>query len=197
MATEAGLVVADTSVLINLNATGCAARILEALPFRVVVTETAAAELRLDRRSGRDDAAQFAALTGAQLLGTVSLMEAGQQAFADLVIGPAAETLDDGEAATIAYAAQHGIRPVIDDRKALRICKRKSPQLVPTSTVDLLMDSAVGATLGSDDLTQAVFQALVQARMRVPTERLGRVVRLIGAERAAQCPSLPLSARRP
>lgn len=195
MATEAESVVADTSVVINLNATGCAARILEALPFCVVVEETAAAELRMDRRSARDDAARFATLTEARLLRTVALREAGQQIFAALVIGPAAETLDDGEAATIAYAAEHGIRPAIDERKALRICARKFPQLSPMSTVDLLMHPAVPAALGAKDLVQAVFQALLQARMRVPPERMDWVVRLIGRERAAQCPSLPFSAR--
>lgn len=196
MATEAYAVVADTSVMINLNATDCAERILSALPFPVLVAEAAAAELQIDRRSARDDAAQFAALVEAKLIRTVSLEEAGQQIFADLVIGSAAMTLDDGEAATIAYAAERGLRPVIDERKALRLCARKFPHLSPISTIDLLMDPTVSSMLGRDGLVQAVFQALVQARMRVPTERIGWVVRLIGAERAARCPSLPLTARR-
>ena len=196
MGTEADPIVIDASVAINLNATGCAVRILQALPFQVVITDAAAGELREDRRSARNDAARFAELLEANLIRTVSLLELGQQAFADLVIGPAAETLDDGEAATIACAAEHGFRPAIDERKALRICAQKFPHLVPMTTVDLLMHPAVSAALGRDDLAQAVFRALLQARMRVPTDRIGWVVRLIGADRAARCPSLPLSARR-
>lgn len=196
MATEADAVVADTGVVINLIATGCARRILDALPFRVIVTETAAEALRRDRGSMPDDAAQFAEPGEASLLQTVSLQEAGLQDFADLTIGPAAETLDDSEAATIAYAAEHGIRPAIDEPKALRLCARNFPRLAPMTSVDLLMHPAISAALGQDDLARAVLQALLVARMRVPAGQIGVVVELIGHERAAQCPSLPLSARR-
>ena len=190
-------VVVDTSVAINLNATGCAAPLLGALPFGLVLTDSVAAELRQDRRSGRNDAGLLASLIQAGLIRVVSLGDAGQQMFASLVIGPASDTLDDGEASTLAYAAEHDLRPVIDERKALRICVRRFPRLRPMSTVDLLMQSGVLAALGREGLADAVFQALRAARMRVPPAQVAWVVRLIGAERAALCPSLPAVARRP
>lgn len=197
LANELGeIVVADTSVVINLNATGCADRILGSLPFAVVTTDIVAAELQEDRRSGRNDAALVASLIDAQLMRTVSLGTPGEQAFIDLVIGQAADTLDDGEASTLAYAIEHAIRPVIDERKALRICAQRFAHLRPMSTVNLLMDRAVAAVLGHDAHAEAVFRALSNARMRVMADQVGWVVELIGANRASQCPSLPAAFRR-
>ena len=189
-------VVVDTSIAIDLNATGCAATILAALPFGLVITNVVGAELQEDRRSGRNDAVLVAALIEAKLVRTVSLGTRGDSVFASLVVGSAAETLDDGEASTIAYAVEHDVRPVIDERKALRICTQRFPGLRPLSTVDLLMDQAVVESLGREVLADAVFQALQTARMRVLPGWVDRVVRLIGVDRAAQCPSLPAHARR-
>ncbi len=132
------LAIIDTSVAINLNATGCAARILAALPFRLLMTSIGAAELRHDRRAGRNDGALLAALVTEGLIRMVTLGTRGNEVFASLVIGPAAETLDDSEAATIAYAVERDISAVIDERKAVRICAQRFPGLRPLSTVDLL-----------------------------------------------------------
>ena len=188
-------VAADTSVVINLNATGCADRILGALPFAVVITDIVAAELQENRRSGRNDAALLAELIDLQLMRTVSLGIPGEQVFIDLVIGQAIDTLDDGEASTVAYAVEHVIRPVIDERKALRICAQRYSHLRPMSTVHLLMEQAVAAALGRDALAEAVFRALSSARMRVMPDQVGWVIALIGTNRAAQCPSLPAAVR--
>jgi predicted nucleic acid-binding protein len=189
------VVVADTSVVINLTATGRAADILRHLPFRVVVTDMVADELSEDRRSGRRDAERLAALVQAGHAAVVSLSDIGLDVFSGLVIGSALETLDDGEASTIAYAAEHGLVPVIDERKALRMCGARFPLLRPRTTVDLFAESALLAALGRVSLADAVFGALRNARMRVTAERIAWVVGLIGADRAALCPSLPKSAR--
>jgi predicted nucleic acid-binding protein len=196
VANSRGPAVADTSVAININATGYAARILGALPFRVVVTDVVAAELQEDRRSGRKDAGLLAELVAARVIKLVPLGEVARRIFSDLVIGPTAETLDDGEASTIAYAAEHVFCPVIDERKALRICAQRFAELRPMSTVDLLMEASVEAALGRDVLSEAAFQALQTARMRVLPHLVDWVVGLIGADRATQCPSLPKAARR-
>lgn len=195
MSDQRGLVVADTSVVINLNATGCAVRILTALPFRMVVTDIVQSELQEDRRSGRQDAALLAELIQASQVQIVSLTETGQLVFGDLVIGPATETLDDGEAATIAYAEERGIVPVIDERKARRICAQRFNHLRLMSTVDLFTHTDVAASLGRDALADAVFQALQTARMRVLPPHIDWVVTLIGTDRASRCPSLPRSDR--
>jgi hypothetical protein len=126
----------------------------------------------------------------------VSLDESALEVFSELVIGPAGETLDDGEASTIAYAVQQGIAPVLDERKGLKICVARFPSLRPKSTVDLFADSAVVKALGRDLLGDAIFLALRNARMRVAANHVAWVVGMVGSDRAALCPSLPKAARR-
>jgi predicted nucleic acid-binding protein len=197
VAEQPWLIIADASVAINLNATDRAMEILRALPFRVAMTEIAQSELQADRRSGRGDAALLAKLVQAQCVAIVSLDAAALEIFAELVAGPAAETLDDGEAATIAYAVTRDAVPVIDERKGRRICRARFGERPMLSTVELFMHPAVAAALGRDILGDAVFRALQTARMRVLPEYVDWVVALIGIDRAHQCPSLPRRVRLP
>jgi predicted nucleic acid-binding protein len=190
------IVVADSSVIINLNATERASDILDGLPFKVLVTDTVAGELSEDRKSGRRDRELLDALVRSGYVSIVSLSGASLELFGDLVIGSADQTLDDGEAATIAYAVEHGSMPVIDERKAQKICRQCFPSLQTLSTVDLLADPGVANALGRDHLAEAVFLALRNARVRVVFERLSWVIELIGNERASLCPSLPKATRR-
>ena len=115
--------------------------------------------------------------------------------FEELVVGPADTTLDDGEAATIAYALTHTSTALIDERKAMRICAQRFPNLRVASTVDVLNHPEVQRELGTDALADAVFNALVRGRMRVLPHQLEWVVALIGADRAALCHSLSRRAR--
>ena len=188
-------VVADTSVAINLNATGCSETILNALPNRLVVPEQVALELEDGRRNGHDDVDGFDELVAAGQVEIVRLSNHGLQHFRNLVLGPAAQTLDDGEAATIAYALEHNSVALIDERKANRLCSERFNALHTGCTVDVLMHAAIEAALGRTELADAVFNALYNGRMRVPTHHVGWVVNLIGSERAGQCDSLPRSVR--
>ena len=160
-------VVADTSVVINLNATGCSEAILGALPNRCVVVYESA-----------------------------QLGDVGTSHFAGLVGGAAADTLDDGEAATIACAIERSTIALIDDRKAIRICAERFPHLAVGCTVDVLAQHHVQAALGRR-LADAVFNALDRGRMRVPERYEQWVVDLIGEERTALCHSLPRRVRQP
>ena len=183
-------VVVDTSVVINLNATGCAEAVLRSLPNRCVVVEDVLLELQVGRQTGRGDADALAVLIEQHLVEHTRLGKAGRSHFATLLTGSAAETLDDGEAATIACAIERSAVALIDERKAVRICAERFPNLAVGCTVDVLAQHHVQAALGHR-LAEAVFHALDQGRMRVP-ERYGRwVVDLIGEERAALCHSLP------
>ena len=110
--------------------------------------------------------------------------------FENLVSGSAAETLDDGGAATIACAIERSAVALIDDRKAIRICKEDFPNLTVGCTVDVLAQRDVRAALGRQ-LGEAVYSALERGRMRVPDRYGPWVVHLIGKERAAGCRSLP------
>ena len=191
------LIVADASTVINLNATGCAPVIVRALPNPLVVVDAIPAELEEGRHRGRFDAELLKELVASGLVGIVHLEDRMEPHFEELVIGAAAATLDDGEAATIAYAIEHKAIALIDERKANRICAERFPQLRRGSTVDIFAHPNVGQRLGGDSLAEAVFNALHHGRMRVLPHYVQWVVDLIGNERAALCPSLPASARLP
>ena len=188
-------VVADTSVVINLNATGCSEAILGALPNRCVVVDEVSLELQAGRRTGHGDADALAELVEKDLVEHTQLGDVGTSHFATLVGGAAADTLDDGEAATIACAVERSAIALIDDRKAIRICADRFPRVAVGCTVDVLAQRHVQAALG-DHLADAVFNALERGRMRVPKQYEQWVVELIGEERTALCRSLPRRARR-
>ena len=189
------LVVADASVAINLNGTGFAASILEALPNRFAVVEEVALELENGRRRGRNDADALNTLVAAGRVGIVRLGSPAIEHFTSLVSGSAAETLDDGEAATIAYALEHDATALIDERKANRICAERYDALATGCTIDILAHNAVETALGHSRLADGVFNALYHGRMRVLAHHMNWVVNLIGRERAVQCVSLPRSVR--
>jgi predicted nucleic acid-binding protein len=187
--------VIDTSVAINLIATGCAERIVGALPNDFAITDVARDELESGRFNGRRDADVVQALISGGLIRVVSLDEPADSVFEKLVIGNARWTLDDGEAATIAYGAMQKAIPVIDERKATRVASEFFPDLPLCNSVDLLSHPAVLESLGPARLAEAVGSALLVARMRVLPTHLEWVLDIVGREQAGQYPSLPRSAR--
>ena len=188
-------IVADTSVIINLIATGCPELILGALRKKVVAVDAVPAELDLGRARGRNNCARLSELVAVGLIEITALCDDAAKAFAGLIIGPALETLDDGEAATIAFAAKHAGTALIDERKAIRICAERFPGLRTGSTVDILLHAEVRKKIGQETLATAVFNALQNGRMRVLPHHQAQIVNLIGGERAVQCQSLPKSIR--
>jgi predicted nucleic acid-binding protein len=189
--------VADASVVINLNASGCAQEVLEALTLNLKVVDVVPGELEEGRHRQRQDAALLEKLAVSGHVEIVQLDETGQTYFEQLVAGPAQTTLDDGEAATIAYGVARGGVVVIDEVKANRICAQCFPNLQLACSVDIIAHPAVGNALGSKALSDAVFKALFEGRMRVFPRHLDWVVDLIGCERARLCSSLPGSVRAP
>jgi predicted nucleic acid-binding protein len=188
-------IVVDASTVINLNATGCAADILGAIPNPIIITDVVLDELREDNRSGRNDGKMVAALVSAGLVSVVKLDDLKESHFEELVIGRGDETLDDGEAATIAFGLERGAIVIVDERKATRLCGERFPKLGVGSSLDIFTHDAVLVALGEKALLHAVFNALQSARMRVPLSALTWVIELIGQERASRCESLPRSVR--
>lgn len=187
--------VADASVVINLNATGCARAIITAFPNRWAVTANALAELVNGMRNGHDDARALQMLIDAGVVDLVDLGDTGGKVYETLVDGSALRTLDDGEAATIGYAHEVGGIALIDERKAINLCADSFPELLVVPSVQLLLHEAVVRALGPQGQTEAVISALQKARMRVPPDQITRVVAIIGQESAAACLSLPKTAR--
>ena len=186
---------ADASVVINLNATGCARAIITAFPNRWAVTANALAELVGGMRNGHDDARALQTLIDAGVIDLVGLGDNGGRVYEALIDGSALRTLDDGEAATIGYAHEVGGIALIDERKAMNLCADRFPDMLVVSTVQLLLHEAVVRALGQRGHVDAVLGALQKARMRVPPDRISQVVAVIGEKSAASCLSLPKAAR--
>jgi predicted nucleic acid-binding protein len=191
----AALLVADASTVINLNASGCARRVIEALPNRVLVVDIVREELEGGRHRHRQDVDLLHDLAKNKIVEIVSLDATGEGYFEQLVIGDAKDTLDDGEAATIAHAASFNGIAVFDETKATRICAQGFPALRLGRTMDIFSHPAVRDALGGGGLADAVFNALYHGRMRVFPHYVDWVVALIGIDRAEQCTSLPRSVR--
>jgi predicted nucleic acid-binding protein len=189
------IITLDASTAINLNATACASMILSCFKDRIVLPDIVLGELEDGEAKGRQDAKLTKDLITAGLIKAVSLSEDGWRCFEQLVVGEAAMTLDDGEAATIAYAVQTGATAMIDERKANRICAGRFPGVQLAATVDLLAHTEVQRIIGKAALADAVFGALSGARMQVLPRHLAWVVDLIGHDRARNCTSLPRFAR--
>jgi hypothetical protein len=149
----------------------------------------------LPRRTGRRDADMILELVKAGMMVIVPLSDSQEQHFESLVIRRGVDTLDDGESSTIAYAIESGSVVLIDERKANRISKEQYPSLRLGCSVDLFCHDAVEAAIGAEWLANGVFSALQDARTRVLPQHVKWVVKLLGQERALQCPSLPKAAR--
>ena len=190
------LVVADASVIINLVATRTAAAIVDAFPNRLLATTNVRRELWEGRGRGHGSWHGLEALIADGSIEPVELQRNDEPVYRSLVEGAARETLDDGEAATIAYALGRDAVALIDERKATRICAERFPGLRLASTTDLLLHSLVADALGQDGQADAIFRALRDARMQVVSRhRVHDVVARIGTDRAAACTSLPKWAR--
>jgi len=185
------LLVADASTIISVNATGCAKRVIKALPNRVAVVDIVSGELEEGRQRKRQDADLLKKLVDAGHVEIVQLDAEGEEYFEQLVVGAAQMTLDDGEAATIAYAAANNGVALIDEKKANRICGQRFPELRLACTVDILMHADVQRELGREVLADTVFNGICHGRMRVFPHHVDWVIGLIGTERARLCTSLP------
>jgi predicted nucleic acid-binding protein len=189
------LLVADASTIISVNATGCAKKVIKALPNRVAVVDIVSGELDEGRQRKRQDADLLKKLVDARHVEIVRLDAKGDEYFEQLVVGAAQMTLDDGEAATIAYAVAINGIALIDEKKANRICAQRFPELRLACTVDIFMHPNVQSELGREVLADTVFNALCHGRMRVLPQHVDWVVGLIGVDRAGQCTSLTKSVR--
>jgi len=190
-------IVADASAIINLNASGCAKEIIKALPGPMVVVDIVPNELDTGRSRGRRDADLLEELVGANLVEIVKLNEVAEQHFERLVVGSAIMTLDDGEAATIAYAVERGAVAVIDEKKASRICAERFQNLRLICTTEMFIHADATRRIPRETLAQGIICALQLARMSVPQQHVEWVVDLIGQEQATLCTSLPRSVRLP
>ena len=193
--TDAPQQIADASVWINLAATGRLVEVLEAVGAPIAIAEVALRELERGRTNGHDAYGQISPLVRSGRVQTLPIGLADEALYLRLVAGGTADTLDDGEAATLVLAAGRSGVALIDERKATTLGRRRFPTLEIRSTTDLLFETLPyeGGHVGP--LAEALFAALLKARMRVPHHWQARVVEVLGVERTRLCKSLPAHLR--
>ena len=182
-------VVLDTSVMLNVLGSGQAEIILAALRGRrIVVTVTSREVIRhpLEAQSSGDP---MAPLITAGLVERIPLPAPALVRFVELTGATPPDDLDDGEAAALAAGEALGLPVAIDERKGRRVAASRLPTVTLLSSGAIFADAAVGTALGPK-LVDAVFSALVHARMRILPEHEQWIHTLLGPQRAAQCPSL-------
>ena len=192
---DASWQIADASVWINLAATGRCADILAALDAPIAIVDVAMRELERGAASGHGAFAHIAPLIRSGRVQVVKVRPEDENLYLGLVAGGTAETLDDGEAATLVAASRLKAVALIDERKATTIAQHRFPTLTLRSTTDLLFATLPDPGDTAGPLADALFAALQGARMRVPPHWHARVIKVLGPERTRLCHSLPAHLR--
>lgn len=187
--------VADASVWINLIAGGRALDILRAFDRPTIIPSIAFGELERGRDKGRSAAEGLIALIDTGHVTVVDLPPAAEDVYLSLVAGRVSQTLEDGEAATLALALDLGATALIDERKAIGIAAIRFPGLNVATTTDLLLSERIRSVLTPVDLSDALFATLTEARMRVPDHLLDEVCACLGPDKTRLCLSLPARVR--
>lgn len=189
-------VVLDSSIIINLLATGHAETILQALPGLSCVTVNLVDEIKRGAENGHQELGKLLELIDRGKLEVVELDEQALESFFRIVSGSTTESLGDGEAATLAFAHRNGLVAAIDEKKARRVAGESYESLTIATTVDILAYAPVGLALGKEQLAKAVFDALRLKRMQVWEPQFDWVVEQIGPTSVPLCPSLRRLAKR-
>lgn len=159
--------VLDTSVWINILATGEFERIISAVARRCLVPEHVLTEVRRDPVTKQDYSASHHPLLRGPPVEVVALDDTELGVFLDLVSAPARDRLGDGEAAAIATAIFRRAVLAIDERKARRILRERFPTLSLLRSVDLLRSPEVVAALGKQAAQDCFERARHFGRMDV------------------------------
>lgn len=181
--------VLDASVLINILATGFAREIFTAIQEPCLVPQAVASEVHRDPRD-RKKVEPLGAYVNGGIIKIVDFNDRSLETFVSLVGGDLEESLDDGEAATLAIAHDQGFVAAIDENKARNLASRRFPNLSCVRTVDLLRRPELLVALSSAPHLEAVTGALEFGRMQIPAEHRQWIRALLGDDRADQFPAL-------
>ncbi|MGO4281537.1 PIN domain-containing protein [Cupriavidus sp. RAF20_2] len=188
--------VMDTSVVINVLATGHASSILSALAIPIIVTENVVQELDRGQSAGYPQGKQLRALIADSVVRVEGLDDSELELFMELVSGRTERTLGDGEAATLAMSYSRGTSAAVDEKRATQIARSRFAGVRLVTTVDILAHPGVRTLLGRDTLSEATFLALTEARMQVHDHQFDWIAQLIGPAKVEACRSLARHARR-
>lgn len=183
-------IVLDASVIINLLATKKADKILMALGMPVVTPEEVAREIAKGAEKGREEFSSLQGLIDKNVIGVVELGAQSLEAFYDLVSGGTANSLGDGEAATLVLSETNSFVAAIDEKKATQRASEVFSSLKMATTIDILSCISVQKNLSGDALMQSILLALRISRMQVWDHQFQWVLDQIGVENAKTCPTL-------
>jgi len=184
-----GGVVLDASVVINVLGSGQAEKILGALPGRRVVVEVTSRDITRHPLMPRSADDPLASLIAAGLLERIPLPEGSLIRFLELTGAEPPDDLDDGAAAALAVGETLSLSVALDEAKGRRVARERLPDVRLLSSAEIFAMPEVAVALGAQ-LVEAIFSALVTARMRVLPDHEEWVRGLLGDARVAQCPSL-------
>jgi predicted nucleic acid-binding protein len=184
------MLVLDTSVVLNLLASGRSRFLLKNMPSQVIVPAAVIREVTREPPLASELGGALEPLLAAGLLTKVEPSDEQVEIALELAGAPAPDNLDDGEAYAIALAANLNATIGVDERKARRIILKRWPTLPRHFTIELFRIAAQRGAMEEADYADLVFSALRFARMRIPNEYRSEIIKLIGIERARVCPSL-------
>ncbi len=182
--------IVDASVLINILGTGCPLVVFECLARVFAIDEITVREVGIDPSTRRSSQEILATLQQRGMLKVIRMTDDVYERFLGFAAAQPPNDLDDGEAATLAHAASGQYVAVIDERKASRIASLHIPEIKTLNSIDLLAAPELLGRLGRDKVSEGIYRALRDARMRVPPRMRQWVADLLGSTRAHECPSL-------
>jgi len=182
--------VIDASVLINILGTGCPATVFQCLCRMFAIDEITLREVDIDPSTRKSSEEVLAELQEQGLLHVIQMGDDAYDRFLGFTGAEPPNDLDDGEAATLAHAACGQFVAVIDERKASRIAGINIPPIPVLNSIDLLAAPELLDQLGRDELSDVIYRALRDARMRVPRNVRQWISDLLGSRRAEECVSL-------
>jgi len=164
-----GLVV-DTSVWINLLATGRPWDFVDTFANLYVVPEQVVSEINRHPITKEAINLDNHPLRGRENIEIAVLTETEIEVFMSLVGEDAPNNLHDGEAAVIALAVSRGCTIAIDERKARRIIRERYPALSVLFSAEIMQSKVLAETFGQHAVDEAYQMALLHGRMHVPKE---------------------------
>lgn len=178
-------VVLDTSVIINLSCCAYGVQILTAIKNPILIPENVREEL--NKPGHTDSTSMFLdRLLTEKMVELRQIKKESASTYELLVL-----SVGDGEAATLAIAtATHSIA-IVDDGKARSVAREMGIDQNLAWSLDLFLNEQVQKSLGSSLLSEAIYLALREGRMRIDNERCDAVIQILGSERAKFCTSLP------
>jgi len=163
-------VVLDTSVALNLLASGVGVDVLESLEVNCFVCSAVVDEAIYIRSDDPTQHREAVSIDPWLLSGVVTVIDPGSPLEEDLYVQLASD-LDDGEAMSLAICRVRGYAFATDDRKARRIAGQLAlPSVQLLSTSQILHHWAVRTVVGLGELKRTLSAIELRARFTPPMD---------------------------